>query len=361
MQSVRGAFVPSALGRAAACGAAFAIATAPGCDSSSPTRGSPDDAVDGGTRATVDGLVAADLGNGRCVATNGHGQVVGVADDDTTFLVAADGTRTTLKPPDGSTVVTGIAIDDAGHVSGYATTASTRYAAVYQNAAWSPLGSSSGHSEAMTASTDGAIGGATFASSGTPHAFLLVGGSTISFDGPAGGSAVYAAGGGNRAAGVVQTTAGAGHAFVSTGSAWTDLGTFGGPASAALGMNTRGDVVGSAQTASGARHAFFVKAGTKALVDLGLPPGTVTSDARGVDLGGHIAGNAQASDGTTSAWLFQVGQSPIPLKAMGAGNATYIGVHAAAISSDGRIVGWGVSPPTDAGSALHCLEWTVRK
>ena len=118
-------------------------------------------------------------------------------------------------------------------------------------------------------------------------------------------------------------------------------------------------VVGSAQTPSGDRHAFLVRAGSTVLIDLGLPPGTVTSDARGIDAAGDIVGNAQAADGTGTAWLFQAGRPPIPLVAKGAGRDTFLGIHAAAISATGRAVGWAVLV-SDAGAVLHCIQWTVR-
>jgi probable HAF family extracellular repeat protein len=63
---------------------------------------------------------------------------------------------------------------------------------------------------------------------------------------------------------------GATHAFLWAQGAMRDLGTLGGPDSAAHGINDRADVVGKAITAAGEQHAFRWSAGT--MTDLGTLP-----------------------------------------------------------------------------------------
>jgi probable HAF family extracellular repeat protein len=329
-----------------------------GCGKSSSSTASPP-ATTGFQLGDASTLSARDLGAGRCVGVNGHGQVVGVDVDDTTFVVAADGTRTTLPPPDGNTTVTGIAIDDGGRVAGYATGSTGRYAVIFQNGGWTPIPNLGAGSQVLTAAADGAVGGASFSSDGTLRGFLIAGGQPAAFDWPDGGSAVYATATGARVAGIVETPSGSTHAFVSAGRALNDLGTLGGAKSAAHGMNARGDVVGVSETKSSASHAFLVPAGSTTMVDLGLPQGAAASDAQGIDGSGNVLGNSVAADGSSRAWLFRVGKSPVELVAADASNVSYLSVHGAAISADGMAVGWGVPQPSDAGMTVRCLAWPV--
>jgi len=67
------------------------------------------------------------------------------------------------------------------------------------------------------------------------------------------------------------------HAFIWTDGTMTDLRTFGGPNSAAYGINDRGQVVGSAMTAANQWHAFLWTNGT--MTDLGRwlrPPDSIS-------------------------------------------------------------------------------------
>jgi len=67
-----------------------------------------------------------------------------------------------------------------------------------------------------------------------------------------------------------------------------DIGTFGGPTSAAAGLNRFGDVVGAATTAGGASHAFLYRTGE--LLDLGTLPGGTASYATAINDRGDIVG-----------------------------------------------------------------------
>jgi probable HAF family extracellular repeat protein len=81
----------------------------------------------------------------------------------------------------------------------------------------------------------------------------------------------------------------------------TDLGTLGGASSLARGLNTAGEVVGQAQTLSGAAHGFLYNDG--ALTDLGTLGGT-NSDARAINELGQVVGAADLADGTSHAFLY---------------------------------------------------------
>jgi probable HAF family extracellular repeat protein len=109
----------------------------------------------------------------------------------------------------------------------------------------------------------------------------------------------------------------------------TDLSTLGGATSQANAINSTGQVVGTAQIASGSHHPFLYSGGV--MTDLGVAPGFTDGSARAVNaagqvavsegVGGNINGDAflwQSSSGLTD--LGNLGSSPtIPL---GINNAT---------------------------------------
>ncbi len=73
-----------------------------------------------------------------------------------------------------------------------------------------------------------------------------------------------------------------------------DLGTLGGDASFARGMNDRGDVVGDAETAAGETHAFLWRGGS--LIDLGTLGGPF-STAHAIDNQGRAVGSSAIPGG----------------------------------------------------------------
>ena len=72
-----------------------------------------------------------------------------------------------------------------------------------------------------------------------------------------------------------------------------DLGTLGGLASYARGVNERGQVVGHSHTASGDTHAFLWEKGV--LTDLGTLGGSY-SNARAINSRGQIVGWSTTAD-----------------------------------------------------------------
>ena len=94
------------------------------------------------------------------------------------------------------------------------------------------------------------------------------------------------------------------HAFLFSGGALSDLGTLGGASSEALGINTRGEIVGWSDVAGGGTHAFLWR--DAMLIDLNdtLPSGSgwVLQKATAISDGGQIAG-AGTFNGSPRAFL----------------------------------------------------------
>lgn len=100
----------------------------------------------------------------------------------------------------------------------------------------------------------------------------------------------------------------------------TDLGTLGGGASEAYGINSSGQVVGWADTSSGAQHAFLDSGGT--MKDLGTLGGT-DSCAYGINSSGQVVGVAETSSGTYDVFLYTNGTMKDLTAASGGGGGDY--------------------------------------
>jgi probable HAF family extracellular repeat protein len=128
------------------------------------------------------------------------------------------------------------------------------------------------------------------------------------------------------------------------GNAWggvqytvTDLGALGGDGSYAYGINNSGQVVGRADTVSGAYHAFLYNGGV--MTDLGTLPGgegagPVVSCATSINAGGQIVGWSQSANGVRHAFFNSSG-SMTDLGTLGGW-----GSEAYGINTNGQVVGW---------------------
>jgi probable HAF family extracellular repeat protein len=305
---------------------------------------------------------AADLGPGRCVALNNLGQVLGIDDSGNSFVVSAGAAPTTLAGlPDGSLTI-GLALADSGDVVGYSEGAAGRNAIRYSAGAWAPVDGVVGPWSVATAfgPTGEIVGWAGTDAMGGTMAFRAAAGALTSLALPAGqSSAAYVAGAAGSVVGIFETTASVTHGFLIAKGQLTDLGTLGGGNSTPYAMNGRGDIAGASETAAGATHAFLSPGGG-ALVDLGLPAGAISSDARGVDDQGRVAGNADDGAGGERPVVFVVGKDAVELMPADSAGKPFVSAHVAAMSPDGHIVGWGL-PQNGGGNPIHCLLWSPGK
>ena len=113
----------------------------------------------------------------------------------------------------------------------------------------------------------------------------------------------------------------------------TDLGTLGGTASEAWGINDIGQVVGKSKLAGGLYHAFVFTNG--AMTDLGTLGGTASA-AYGINNAGQIAGLASKADGSSHAFRYSGGVMQ-DLGTFG-GGTEYSAAYG--INSAGSVAGW---------------------
>lgn len=145
--------------------------------------------------------------------------------------------------------------------------------------------------------------------------------------------------------GAAQCADGARHAFLAKNASLHDLGTLpGGTFSQAYAINTAGDAVGVSNSTLPYKHAVCWRGGQ--VYDLGLLPGGTTSSAQAINTGGQIAGYADTHD-ETHAFLYAQGKMQ-DLGTLGEDPSS-----AAALNDRGQVVGTsGFGPDQD-----HAFLW----
>ena len=123
----------------------------------------------------------------------------------------------------------------------------------------------------------------------------------------------------------------------------TDLGTLGGNGSAAVAINERAQVVGTATTANeyGDSHAFLWESGT--MRDLGTLDG-FTSEAVAINDRGQVIGNRVARTGLAHVFLWQNGR----MIDVGPGSPHYS--NAVAVNARGQVIATGYGPTAFLGA-----------
>ena len=182
--------------------------------------------------------------------------------------------------------------------------------------------------------------GPVFTQSGAPGAYFIRDLGTLG--GPQ--SAAFGVDENGQVAGAAQRSDSTTHAFVFDGSGLRDLGTLGGASSAASDLNRRGDVVGRSLTAAGNTVAFVYSGG--ALHSIGTLGGS-DSAAYGVNESGSIVGAAATSgNAATQAFLYRNG-AMTSLGTLGGTNSV-----AMAINEVEEIAG---SSSTSGNAATHAF------
>lgn len=121
--------------------------------------------------------------------------------------------------------------------------------------------------------------------------------------------------GAGQVVGEADLASGATHAFLWNGSTVKDLGTLGGQNSVAYATYATGQAVGCAQTAAGTYHPFRYQAG--AMTDLGLPTGMTQGCATSVNSSGTVLGYALNLGGGCATWLWHAGTRTVLPKVNG--------------------------------------------
>ena len=147
----------------------------------------------------------------------------------------------------------------------------------------------------------------------------------------------------NQVVGRAQTASGAWHAFLWTaGLGMVDLGTLGGSSSLALAINTRGQVTGSADLPGGSSHAFLWSAST-GMVDLGTLPGETDSVGYAINDRGTVVGSSSQAQSARRPFQWDVTSGPRLIPVTMPATALLQGA-AVAINNAGQVAGHAINP-----------------
>ncbi|MGK5073600.1 HAF repeat-containing protein [Janthinobacterium sp. ZB1P44] len=152
--------------------------------------------------------------------------------------------------------------------------------------------------------------------------------------------------------GSAQTASGAWHAFrYDAAGGMRDLGTLGGTSSYATAIAQGGQVAGYADTSAGDFHAFVTKA-DHSLQDLGTLGGA-SSYASGLNSHGVVVGTAQRDDGYRRAFVYHPGAGMREIGTLPGGRIS----SATAINDAGLIVGASET----AKRRWHAFAWDGKR
>jgi len=209
------------------------------------------------------------------------------------------GTRIDLGTIPGGLYSSARGINDAGQVVGYAATAPSPHAVIWNGLAITDLGT---------------LGGAESYGYGINSSGRATGMSTLP------GNASH-------------------HAFLWNGSSLVDIGATGGTFSTGRGINDSNHVVGAATFAGLSNHAFFYNGSL--MTDLGTLGGSA-SEALAINNSGTIAGWSHLpGDSVTHAFVYSSGQMK-DLNGLIDPASGWTLVRAQAINASGQITGWGM-------------------
>jgi probable HAF family extracellular repeat protein len=126
-----------------------------------------------------------------------------------------------------------------------------------------------------------------------------------------------------------------------------DLGTLGGLSSVALAVNEAGQVVGSADTPGGLRHAYIWDPATGEMTDLGTLPPYSQSEANDINSAGEVVGIGTTTGNLSEGFLWREGEM------MNIGNLGSPDVSAKGVSDATQIVGYARVAP----ELSHAFVW----
>lgn len=130
---------------------------------------------------------------------------------------------------------------------------------------------------------------------------------------------------------------------------FTELGTLGGNASTAYGLNSSGTVVGGSTTTSSSTPFYAYSYSGGSMSNLGLISGSGNSEARAINSGGTIVGSSGITGGQTHAFSYSGGSMTDLGVISGSG-----GSNAWSINNDGVIVGQS----SITGGATHAFKYS---